>query len=106
MTSRTLFVADTTKTIKDTDKHPVTEEMIEKLDAMLNEYGITHFFTLPINSTDGIANNDEDYLNVFYDSKDSLSFNLVYALWCKVTKRVEDELIYKALEMMIAKNKQ
>lgn len=97
MTNKLLFVADTTKAIKDTDEYPVTEEMIDKLDNMLNEYGVTHFFTLPIDSTDGVANDAEDLLNVFYDSKDDLLFNLVYALWCKAIRRVKDEKLYKAL---------
>lgn len=94
---KSLFIADTGKTIKDTNKHPVTMEMTERLDGMLNEYGIMHFFSLPIDSTDGIANNDEDFLTVFYSSEDRLAFNLVYALWCKTVRNIEDELLYSAL---------
>lgn len=92
-----LFIADKGKDIKDTEKYPMTMDKIEKLDKMLSEYGVTHFFSLPIDSTDGIANNDEDYLTVFYDSKDSLSFNLAYALWCKTIRNVDDEMIYESL---------
>lgn len=95
-----LFIADTVKNIKDTDKYPITIEMVETLDEMLSEYGVTHFFSYPIDSTDGIANNPEDYLTIFYDGKDSLTFNLVYALWCKTTRQVEDEVLYKALRKM------
>lgn len=95
-----LFVADVVKIIKDTEKYPVTIEMVETLDEMLSEYGVTHFFSYPIDSTDGIANNAEDYLAIFYDKKDNLTFNLVYALWCKTTRQVEDEILCKALRKM------
>lgn len=97
MTGKELFIADTTITIKDTETSPIKEGMVEKLDEMLNEYGITHFFTLPIDSTDGIANNDEDCLNLWYDKKDELKVELIYALWGITTRHTEEWRIRKAL---------
>lgn len=97
-----LFIADRTKVIKDTDNYPINEGMIEKLDEMLTENGIQHFFTLPIDATDGIANNDEDCLNVFYDSKDEMAFFLTYALWIKTYRGADDEMIKKAMQKIIA----
>lgn len=92
-----MYIADVTKTIRSTENHPIEDGMIEKLDEMLTEYGVQHFFTLPIDSTDGIANNDDDYLNVFYDSKDEMTFDLVYMLWMKSVRNASDEMIKKAM---------
>ena len=97
-----LFIADMTKTIKDTADYPIEEGMIEKLDAMLTEYGVQHFFSQPISSTDGIADNDEDCLNVFYDSKDGIAFALVYMLWCKAIRKATDEMVKKAMKNVAA----
>lgn len=97
-----MFIADETTTIKDTENHPIKEGMIEKLDEMLTEYGVQHFFTLPIDATDGIANNDDDYLNVFYDSKDKMTFNLVYMLWVKTVRNATDEMIETAMKKIVA----
>lgn len=102
MTKKDLFIADTTITIRDTKDYPIEDGMIEKLDDMLNEHGVSHFFTLPIDSTDGIANNDNDCLNLFYDSKDKLTFDLIYALWLKSIRKVNDEKIYEGLSRMCA----
>lgn len=97
-----MFIADETTIIKDTENHPIKEGMIEKLDEMLTEYGVQHFFTLPIDATDGIANNDDDYLNVFYDSKDEMTFNLVYMLWVKTIRNATDEMIETAMKKIVA----
>lgn len=95
-----LFIADRTQTIKSTEEYPIHDGMIEKLDDMLNEYGVKHFFTLPIDSTDGIANNADDYLNLFYDGKDETTFTLVYILWCKTTRNFDDTLMNKAFSQI------
>lgn len=95
---KNLFIADTVTTIKESDNHPVTLEMIETLDSMLNEYGVTHFFSYPIDSTNGIANNQEDFLSVAYDSKDRMTFDLVYMLWSKTVRNIEDDKLYKAMK--------
>lgn len=100
MAEKKMFIADRTITIKSTDKHRIENGMIEKLDEMLNGYNITHFFTTPIDSTNGIANNDEDYLNLFYDEEDEMTVDLVYALWCKTIRHIEDKLICNALSEM------
>ena len=97
-----LFIADRTQTIKDTEKHPIKEGMIEKLDEMLTANGIQHFFTLPIDATDGIANNDDDCLNLFYDSKDETVFFLTYALWTKMYRGTDDKTIKKAMQKFVA----
>ena len=95
-----MFIADVTKTIKSTENHPIEDGMIEKLDEMLTQYGVQHFFSLPIDSTDGIANNDEDCLNIFYASEDSMTFNLVYMLWVKTTRHCTDEMIVNAMRKL------
>jgi hypothetical protein len=71
---------------------------------MLNEYDVQHFFSLPINATDGIANNPDDYVTVFYESENSVTFNLVYAVWCKCVRRIDDETIYNALEKLFGRS--
>lgn len=93
-----MFIADTCLNIREDENHRIEEGMIEKLDAMLTEYGVEHFFTLPIDSTDGIANDDSHVLTVFYDkSKDEMTFDLVYALWSKVVRHADDDKLRAAL---------
>lgn len=88
---KNLFIADTYHTIKETEECPATDEMIDKLDEMLNEYGVRHYFSLPTADEDGYAK-DGEVLNVFYDaSEDDLTWHLVYALWLKAVRGYKDD---------------
>ena len=80
-----MFVADTVRTIKEKEDSKVTMRMFRRLDEMLNEANVQHFFSLPVESKNGLVN-DEDYASVWYDSSDSMTFNHVFSLWCKVVR--------------------
>lgn len=95
-----MFIADMYQNIKDTEEYPIEDGMVEKLDKMLTDNGVEHFFSLPrIEDTD----KDETVaLTVAYDSDKDMEFFLVYALWCKVVRGCTDELINKAMLRKIA----
>lgn len=86
-----LFIADRYQVIRDTEKYPIRDGMIEKLDAMLTEYGVTHFFTLPSADPETGLAKDDECLNLCYDSKDEIVEHLVYALWLKTVRGFDDD---------------
>lgn len=89
---KNLFIADTYHTIKETEDCLVTEEMIDKLDDMLTEYGVQHYFSLPTAADEDGYAKDGDVLNVFYDaSEDDLTWHLVYALWLKTVRGYKND---------------
>lgn len=80
-----------------------TEEMLEKLDQMLNEYGIAHAFTLAgadeieaINSKDGL----EYCVTLMYEEEDELTCELVFTLWARYYRKAPDTTIKKAMYKM------
>lgn len=95
-----MFVASRFQVIKDIEGEPeVTEEMLEKLDAMLTEYGVNHFFALPMGDEDGVAINDDEVAVVYYDGDvDRIKFNLVYVLWSKAVRQIHDERIERGIK--------
>lgn len=95
-----MFIADRYQNIIEKENETITEEMIEKLESMLTEYEVKHFFSLPIESKDGIAVNQDCILSIAYDSKDNVKFNLVYALWCKVYRKISDTRIINGLKRL------
>lgn len=101
---KNMFIADTFINIKHIENvaYP-DEEMIETLDKMLTEYGVPHCFTLPIESTDGYADNAEDILSLGYEEKDYLTFSLVYLLWAKEIRGVPEEKIWTVMHKISGK---
>ena len=98
-----MFIADQMKPIKETEEFPVKDEMIEKLDQMLTEYGVQHFFTLPSEQDEEGFVKDGYVLDLFYDSDDYMTFTLVYALWLKTIRKVEDEMIWNGFKKIVNK---
>lgn len=96
-----MFIADTMKHIKENENYLVEEGMIEKLDKMLTEYGVQHFFSLPIETDENGCAKDGYVLEVFYDSKDDLTFTLVYALWAKTIRNATDEMIWNGFKEIV-----
>lgn len=96
-----MTIFDVCTNIKDTEAHPMTEAMLDKLDEMLTQNGVEHFFTLPVEATDGIATNPDDYVTVFYTEAKRMTFNLVYMTWAKVVRNVSDEDILKGMAKMV-----
>ena len=92
-----LFIADKYLVIKENEEHPVTNGMVEMLDEMLNDHGIGHFFSLPEAQEDGFAADDE-VLNLYYEEKQKLELTLVYALWLKEVRQLDDKKIWCALK--------
>lgn len=93
-----MFIADRYHVIRETEEYQITEEMIEKLDSMLTEYGVQHFFTEPhADSETGFAKDDE-VLDLYYEEKDEKVWVLVYALWLKTVRGYDkDEKIGTAV---------
>lgn len=90
-----MFIADMYHNIKDTEEFPLEDGMVERLDEMLTEYKVDHFFSLPHPSD--IDKDETASLMVGYDSKDDVTFFLVYALWLKSVRNAPDEMINKAM---------
>jgi len=95
-----MFIADMYQNIRDTEEYELTEELIEKLDKMLTENGIEHFFSLPRN--EDIDADETVSLTVAYEREKETAFFLVYALWCKVYRHADDALIQKAMLKHVA----
>lgn len=77
----------------------VTEEMLDKLDAMLTAHGIGHAFTYPM-----LADYDTTpsaQVALFYDEDDLTAVFLVCALWQKTERRMSDERIMKSMKDLI-----
>ena len=78
----------------------VTEEKLEILDKMLNEYGIAHAFCLATaEEIDKMyeKNPDIEYCcSLEYEEKDEITLELVYMLWTKLHRGASDEAIRKA----------
>ena len=76
-----------------------TEELLERLSGMLNEYGVAHSYCLTdAKEIEEIESRDRDYcVTIMYEEKDEVTFSLVYMLWAKIHRGVSDELIKKAM---------
>lgn len=86
-----MFIADSYHVIRETEEYPVTEGMIEKLDAMLSEYGVPHYFALPNADPETGYAKDDEVLNLYYEAKDTKVWVLVYALWLKTVREYDDD---------------
>lgn len=91
-----ITVFDTYIAMGDEEGYPdINEALVEKLDEMLNTYGITHAFTLPSEST--LIKQPNAALALHYDSKDGIEVELICALFYRVYRKVESERLAKTL---------
>lgn len=90
-----MFIAERYQNIKDTDEYPMTYELLETLDQLLDQFNVKHFFTL--GSQADIDEDPDVVYSVMYEEKDHSTFFLVYALWCKHYRGLTDEKLYKAM---------
>lgn len=77
----------------------VTEEKLEILDKMLNEYNVPHAFCLiSAEEIEEIHKNpDVEYcVSLEYEEDKEITCELVYMLWMKVHRGASDEAIKKA----------
>lgn len=77
----------------------VTEEKLEILDKMLNEYSVPHAFCLvKADEIEEIHKDPEvEYCcSLEYEEKDEITLELVYMLWNKVHRGASDDAIKKA----------
>lgn len=88
--------------IKDRDGHPYMDEsLVERLDEMLNTYGVAHAFSLPREKS--IEDFPEAAIEVAYNFCDEITFSLVYMLFSKVYRGETDEGIAKSMRKISAK---
>jgi len=93
-----MFVSDERLRVKVEEAVKDPEPMIEKLDEMLTASGVQHFFSEPIEVLD-----DEEYiLDLFYDSNDRVTVDLIYLLWAKTIRNVPNEKIVEAMKRVAA----
>lgn len=87
------------------DVQECTEEKLEKLDEMLNEFGVSHCFSLTgTQEVEAIEESGREYcVTVMYEGSDETVFEMVYMLWSKIHRDVSDELIYKAMKKVSAR---
>lgn len=84
--------------VKDREGHPYMDKsLVERLDEMLNTYGVPHSFSLPREMT------IEDALELSYNSCDEMAFSLVYMLFNKTYRAASNEWIVKSMVEVSAK---
>lgn len=90
-----MFIADRYQNIKETDEYPMTNELLETLDQLLDQFNVKHFFTIGYQAD---IDEDPDVVgSVMYEDENHATFFLVYALWCKQYRGLTDENLYKAM---------
>lgn len=68
------------------------DDKLEKLDAMLNEYNISHCFTFP--HFDGAEPDpDNTVVRLIYSTEDEMQLELVYCLWASIHRNMPREKI-------------
>lgn len=78
--------------------HEMTDfsQPVEKLDEMLNQYGIAHCFTLP--SIDEIENDPKPLIcNMYYLAEQNLELTLVVGLFIKLYSNKDNQEILNAI---------
>lgn len=90
-------VFDVYKVIKDSEKYgEFTEEMLEKLDEMLDEYEVDHAFSECRN--EDIAKDINSTLTVMYNQKDDTKFFMIYGLFCMKYRNLDAEQMEKTMK--------
>jgi hypothetical protein len=81
--------------IRNREGTPGVDETLEKLDEMLNAYGVEHSFTLPHDAV--IAKHQNATVILNYSDEDNIVLSLIYALFCRVYRGAEDKELGEAL---------
>ena len=68
---------------------------LDWLDELLNGYGVEHSFSLPCDAD--FRKHPTAKAVLYYKDKDDMLFNLIYALYCKVHRSLDDKTISEAL---------
>ena len=90
------------KIIKDKNGYTdFDEELLEKLDAMLNQVGIAHAFAECRNEE--LEADENAVVTVMYNEEDDTKFFLTYALFCQTFRGLESEQLKKAMLRHAAK---
>ena len=71
------------------------EELLEKMDAMLDQVGVDHAFAECRN--EDIMADEDSVITVMYNREDDMKFFLAYALFLKTYRGGTDEMIDKAM---------
>ena len=89
--------------IKDCDGcRYMDESLVERLNEMLNTYGVSHAFSL--SREDSIEDFPEAVIEVAYNSCDEMTFSLVYMLFSKVYRGASDDRIAESMMKISKKN--
>lgn len=79
----------------------VDEELIYKLDEMLDQAGVAHAF-MECRSEE-IEADDNAVVTVIYNEEDDTKFFLTYALFIKIYRGASDEMINRAMQKRMSK---
>lgn len=96
-----LKVFDERIIMKDKQGYASVDSTVEVLDEMLNTHNIPHAFIIPTNAD--IDANPEATLALCYESNLHMEVSLIYALFCKLYRGLENEKIANAL-LKVASN--
>jgi hypothetical protein len=88
-------VFDNCVVMKDKEGVAGVHETLDKLDEMLGFHGIKHSFVLPHGAD--IKKNPNSVVTLNYSTEDDMTVSLVYALFCKVYRHADDNMLAKAL---------
>ena len=69
---------------------------LDWLDELLNGCGVDHSFALPCDAD--LRRYPAAKAVLFYKNRDKMLFNLIYALYCKVHRGVDDKALSEVLE--------
>ena len=90
-------VFDSYKIIKDREGFAdFNEELLEKLDMLLDQVGVDHAFCECRNEE--IAADENSVVTVMFNQVDDEKFFLAYALFIRVYRGASDEMIKKAMK--------
>jgi len=78
------------------EDEPTIHETIEKLDEMLTQYGIDHYFALP-SEAEIEADPKPLVYQLFYQSEQDVELTLVVSLWCKLYLNKDKQHILEAI---------
>jgi hypothetical protein len=81
--------------MRNRDGLPGVDVTLDKLDEMLNAYGVKHSFTLP--REDDYEKYPNAVVKLQYTDADDMVLSLVYALFCKVYRNADDNMLAEAL---------
>ena len=95
-------VFDTFKVIKYHDGFiDFDEELLEKLDELLNQIGVAHAFSEC--RTEDIEKDENSVVIVMYNGEDDTKFFLAYALFIRTYRNATDEMIDEAMKKHLNK---